>query len=140
MTTGSLPALPFARPSPLEPAAELAWLRAEAPVARVVAPTGTPAWLVTRYDDARSVLADRRFGLALPGLDGGAGPNDSLFQDPPGHTRLRRLVSAAFTPRRVAALRGRFQRAGPGERQRRERTGGHGASSSTAGVYNALAS
>ena len=108
MTAGPLPALPFARPDPLEPAGELARLRAEAPVTRVMAPTGAPAWLVTRYDDARAVLADRRFGLALPGLDGGgAGPNDSLFQDPPGHTRLRRLVSAAFTPRRSAALRGR---------------------------------
>ncbi|HEV2372335.1 MAG TPA: cytochrome P450 [Streptosporangiaceae bacterium] len=101
----SLPSLPFPRPAPLEPPAELAWLRAEAPVSRVRSITGEPAWLVTRYEDARQVMSDRRFGLALPGAPGGV--NDSLFQDPPGHTRLRRLVTAAFTPRRVTDLRSR---------------------------------
>ena len=107
--TSSAPSLPFPRPNPLQPAGELGRLRAAAPVSRVIATSGEPAWLVTRYDEARAVLADRRFGLALPGLEtGGDEPNDSLFQDPPGHTRLRRLVSAAFTPRRVAELRPRI--------------------------------
>lgn len=103
-----LPAMPFARPHPLEPPEELARLRATAPVVRVRAATGKAAWLVTRYDEARAVLADRRFGLALPGLDSAeTGETGSLFQNPPGHTRLRRLVSTAFTPRRVEALRAR---------------------------------
>jgi cytochrome P450 len=106
--TGSLPSLPFDRPNPLEPAEDLTRLRATAPVSRVRATTGEPAWLVTRYHDAWTVLTDRRFGLALPGMEaGGDGANDSLFQDPPGHTRLRGLVSAVFTPRRVAELRSR---------------------------------
>lgn len=106
--TTSPPSLPFARTSPLEPPAELTRLRAEQPVTRVRSTTGEPAWLVTRYDDSRAVLADRRFGLALPGVAGDASAgNDSLFQDPPGHTRLRRLVTTAFTPRRVTALRSR---------------------------------
>ncbi|MCA1670721.1 MAG: cytochrome P450 [Actinobacteria bacterium] len=106
--TSSVPSLPFARPSPLEPPGELARLRAEAPVSRVHSTTGEPAWLVTRYDDARAVLSDRRFALALPGVtDAEQATNDSLFQEPPGHTRLRRLVTAAFTPRRVAGLRSR---------------------------------
>lgn len=110
IATSSVPSLPFRRPNPLEPAADLARSRAAAPVSRVTATTGEPAWLVTRYGDARAVLTDGRFGLALPGLEasgGGEQTNDSLFQDPPGHTRLRRLVSAAFTPRRVAELRPR---------------------------------
>lgn len=100
--------VPFSRPTPLQPAPALARLRSENPVARVTSSSGEPAWLVTRYHDARSVLADPRFGLALPGVDAATGAgNDSLFQDPPGHTRLRRLVSAAFTARRVAHLRTR---------------------------------
>src|SRR5579871_2336459 len=36
-------------------------LRAEAPVYQMVLPTGEPAWLVTRYDDAVAVLKDERF-------------------------------------------------------------------------------
>lgn len=99
--------LPFTRPDPLTPPVELAELRQEAPVCRVRATTGEPAWLVTRYADAKLVLGDRRFTLAMPGVEGGGPTNDSIFQDPPGHTRLRRLVTAAFTPRRVAELRTR---------------------------------
>src|SRR5690242_4323934 len=36
-------------------------LRAEAPVFRTILPTGEPAWLITRYDDAVAVLKDERF-------------------------------------------------------------------------------
>lgn len=107
--TNSVPALPFTRANPLQPAEELARLRAEAPLSRVIASSGEPAWLITRYDEARDALADRRLGLALPGVDTVAQQaNDSLFQDPPGHTRLRKLVSAAFTSRRMADLRPRI--------------------------------
>lgn len=111
--TGPALTLPLAQPSPLQPAEVLARLRAQAPVAPVTAASGEPAWLVTRYAEARSVLTDPRFRVALPGVpvsDGnGSEGNDSLFQDPPGHTRLRRLVSAAFTPRRIADLRPRVE-------------------------------
>ncbi|WP_219517572.1 cytochrome P450 [Nonomuraea ceibae] len=99
------PTLPFERPRPLAPPPEYARLRAEAPVAPVLAPDGRPAWLVTSYDAAAAVLGDRRFGLAPAGE---AQPgNDTLFQDGEAHARLRRLVAKAFAPRTLTALRPR---------------------------------
>ena len=71
-------------------------------------------WILTRYDDVALVLRDLRFGrkafTAAMGASS-ADPADSgmgvsmLFQDPPDHTRLRALVSEAFTPSLVPALR-----------------------------------
>ncbi|MFJ8627946.1 cytochrome P450 [Kitasatospora sp. NPDC093550] len=89
-------------------------LRAAAPVHRVVGPDGLPFWLVTRYPDVRQALADPRLALdkahAAPGNYRGfalppALDANLLNMDPPDHTRIRRLVSRAFTPRRIAALR-----------------------------------
>lgn len=99
--------LPLALPSLTEPPAEYARLQAEEPVARVVTETGAPAWMVTRYEDVRFVLSDPRFGIRFAGAAGEAKqdePEESLFQDPPGHSRLRRLVGRAFTARRMAEL------------------------------------
>ncbi len=72
-------------------------------------------WALTRYDDCRAVLRDLRLGAAEPGMEvptlaGRAarqpeGERSMLFLNPPDHTRLRSLVSRAFTPRRVAGLR-----------------------------------
>lgn len=107
MSAATIRAYPFARPGPLEPPPEYARLRAEAPLSRVTMPDGQPAWLVTRHADVALVLSDPRFGVAPPGaaLPG----NDSLFQDGAAHGRLRRLVSRAFTARRVEALRPRVE-------------------------------
>ncbi|MFJ4184482.1 cytochrome P450 [Kitasatospora sp. NPDC089509] len=94
-------------------------LRAEAPVHRVVGPDGLPVWLVTRYPDVRQALADPRLALdrthAAPGNYRGfalppALDANLLNMDPPDHTRIRRLVARAFTPRRVAALRAPIER------------------------------
>ncbi|MGY0233739.1 cytochrome P450 family protein [Longispora urticae] len=95
-------------------------LRADEPVHRVTLPGGNQAWLVTRYDDARQALSDPRLGKG--GLLTPTGPNafmdpeviaamstHMLTADPPDHTRLRRLVSAAFTHRRVELLRPRVE-------------------------------
>ncbi|MEV4571605.1 cytochrome P450 [Nonomuraea sp. NPDC049419] len=106
MTT-TTPTLPFDRPDPMEPPPAYARLRARTPVARVLTPAGQPAWLVTSYDAVTAVLSDRGFGLAPPGTDFPG--NDTLFQDGEAHARLRRLVSKTFSPRSLAALRGRIE-------------------------------
>lgn len=78
---------------------------------RVQLPYGEPAWLATRYADARFVLGDKRFSRAMAGerdaprLSPGVRPGGILQLDPPDHTRLRRLVAKAFTIRRVEQLR-----------------------------------
>ena len=89
-------------------------LRAQHPVAQVIMPGGTPAWLVTGYAQARSALTDPR----LCKLPKGWRPDpDSLLAsldlhmlnlDPPDHERLRKLVNKAFTARRVSELRPRI--------------------------------
>jgi cytochrome P450 len=88
--------------------------RHESPVRRVVLPSGMTAWLVTRYEDARQALSDPRLSKAIR-WDVGADPTAAatsqhmLSADPPDHTRLRRLVSGAFTTRRIEALRPRIE-------------------------------
>src|SRR5207247_10283189 len=70
-------------------------------------------WVLTRYDDVAGMLRDARFGrkgfdTLLQARFGEAGFDLSmLFRDPPDHTRLRALVSKAFTPRVVEEMRGR---------------------------------
>jgi cytochrome P450 len=59
-------------------------------------------WLMTRYEDIRSVLADVSFSVSPVGT---SEANDSIFQDPPEHTRLRGLVAGPFTPRRIEPYR-----------------------------------
>ncbi|MFD4410671.1 cytochrome P450 [Streptomyces sp. NPDC058466] len=97
-----------------DPYAVYARLRETAPVHRVAGPDGSPAWLVTRYEDVREALANPLLSLdkrhALPGSYQGftlppALDANLLNMDPPDHTRIRRLVGRAFTPRRVEQLR-----------------------------------
>ncbi|MEV6127824.1 cytochrome P450 [Streptomyces violaceusniger] len=78
---------------------------------RVRLPYGEPAWLVTRYADARLVLGDRRFSRAEalhhdePRQSEGRRDSGILTMDPPDHTRLRTLVAKAFTVHQVEKLR-----------------------------------
>lgn len=115
---GPCPAL-FSREFAADPYPSYAWLREHAPVHRTTLPSGVDAWLVTRYADARQALADPRLSknparhasdkTGIPGERGAGLMTHLLNIDPPDHTRLRRLVSRAFTPRRVAAFAPRVQ-------------------------------
>ncbi len=74
-------------------------------------------WRLTRYADVTRLLHDVPAGVRttdglLPGVDEAlAGQRRFMLQqDPPTHTRLRRLVSHAFTPRAIAGLRPRVER------------------------------
>ncbi|GLZ36304.1 cytochrome P450 [Lentzea sp. NBRC 105346] len=103
---------PFLPDVLLEPPAEFAMLREQAPVARVSLPTGDSAWLVTRLPAVRQVLADPRLSRALTTVDGAPRlgparpePYSIMAMDPPDHTRLRRLVAPAFSSGRISRLR-----------------------------------
>ena len=94
-------------------------MREESPVTPVVFPNGDRQWLITRYADVRAALADPRLHKDWAGKLTGPGWSPDpvigylsrhlLNSDPPDHTRLRRLVSKAFTMRRVAELRPRIE-------------------------------
>jgi cytochrome P450 len=87
-------------------------------------PTGQ--WVVTRHADVSALLRDRRLGRTYLHVasheDFGRPPEPEFLApfwnliragmldvEPPDHTRLRRLVSKAFTPRMVEGLRGRVR-------------------------------
>ena len=89
-------------------------LRAEDPVHR--SPLGF--WVLTRYEDVVWALRDSRFGKEAIadfvakklGVEARTGLGISMLdRDPPDHTRLRSLVSKAFTPRVIEGLRPRVQ-------------------------------
>ncbi|MFF3565306.1 cytochrome P450 [Streptomyces sp. NPDC002574] len=96
-------------------------LRDSEPMCRVRFPYGETAWLVTRYEDVRTVLGDPRFSRAEaarrdePRLRPGRGlPGSILELDPPDHTRVRRVVAKAFTARRIEQLRPRTEQIAAG--------------------------
>jgi cytochrome P450 len=83
-------------------------------VHHVELPHGAPAWLITGFEEARAVLADARFVKLGPSSGAFARKlpenvalgihSHLLYMNPPDHERLRRLVTAAFTRRRVEDL------------------------------------
>ncbi|HEX3780246.1 MAG TPA: cytochrome P450 [Pseudonocardiaceae bacterium] len=106
---------PFAVADRLNVHPKLAELRRDQPILRVTMPYGGDAWLATRYDDVKTVLADPRFSMNTLGRDVPrpvplVQNNPSILtMDPPEHSRLRKLVAKAFTARRIELLRPRTQ-------------------------------
>jgi cytochrome P450 len=114
--------LPFAPHDPAfvaNPYPAYAELRELGPIHRY---EPTDQWLIPRYSDVNALLRDRRFGRTYlhVGTHAEMGrPEDPDYTDafwwlirngildmePPDHTRVRRLVAKAFTPRRVEELR-----------------------------------
>jgi cytochrome P450 len=99
-----------------DPFGHFAQARTSGPVQRVRLADGHPAWVVLGYDAARQALNDPRISkdmlaalqnngdVVAEGLPGPEFSRHMLNVDPPDHTRLRRLVSRAFVPSRIAAL------------------------------------
>jgi cytochrome P450 len=90
-------------------------LAASPPV--MVQQTPMPVALVARYRDVTTVLRDpARFSSEQPPPPPGvyqnpfSSPRNVLNADPPDHTRLRRLISRDFTPRRIREMEPRIRR------------------------------
>jgi len=106
---------PFSRDMLADPYPAYRALRERGRVQR----TAAGHWLVLGYDEVSTLLTDQRFGEAAgrggrirlsrtqrEGQHQLLGRVDTMLsQDPPEHTRLRRLVSKAFTPRSVQKMR-----------------------------------
>jgi cytochrome P450 len=101
-------------------------LRTVRPVMQVPVPgyDGPGVWLLTRYRDVHRVLRDGQFSAdrmnaplfrdnleRLPAFirQSASGLRTMLTMDPPEHTRVRKLVNKAFTPRRIATLKGHIE-------------------------------
>jgi len=96
-----------------DPYPALARLREADPVNET--PVGI--WRLLRHADVERLLGEVRCGVrttdgTLPGVDESLDGQRRfmLLQDPPNHTRLRKLVSHAFTPRALAAWREEIQK------------------------------
>lgn len=99
------------RSCPYLPPDDYRKLREEPPVK--VRIRGGEAWLVTRYQDVRQVLNDKRFSadITKPGFPMRIQlpPDPKIYSfnrmDDPEHGRLRRMAMTEFTARRTRALR-----------------------------------
>jgi cytochrome P450 len=109
-------------PFPDEPLGKVprscAWRRENDPLGQVELPSGDHVRLAVRFDDVQAVLTDPRFSRDLtkpgdPRLQPGADMSDDhdtlINMDPPRHTRVRRILSGAFTVRRVERWRPRIR-------------------------------
>jgi cytochrome P450 len=78
-------------------------LRDASPVIQI--PPPFDAWMIFDFEGVKRALSDHdTFSSRVPGPQ-----NWFLFFDPPSHTKLRALISRAFTPRSVASLEPRIR-------------------------------
>jgi cytochrome P450 len=126
MTPDPLAAIqvPTVRVPPFDPPAELVSLRESGSLCPMHYADGKVGWLVTRYAQARGLLADRRFGVGPMDPAAGNPATHAAIRDAigeldagfvssknaPDHTRLRRIVADRFMPRRVGELRESIER------------------------------
>jgi len=109
-------AFDFAEALEFEPT--LQQLLTDEPVSRIRLPYGeADAWLITRYEDVKTVTTDRRFSRsAIVGRDYPRMTPEPIIQpeainvvDPPDNTRLRSLVAKAFAPKHLERMRAHAQ-------------------------------
>ena len=117
-----IPDYPMPRSSgcPFDPPPALRALQEEGPVMKVRLWDGSTPWLVTRYDDQRALLTDPRISADVthphyPHQGAGAKARREqaltfISMDDPEHARLRRMVTASFSIKRVEALRPAIQK------------------------------
>jgi cytochrome P450 len=94
----------------LNPLPELARIREREPVTRVKLPLGLRGWLVTGYEESKTVLAadhetissDFSNMIGKVGIGAEQDPGGLGFADPPAHSRLRRMLTGHFTTRALA--------------------------------------
>ncbi len=117
------PELPLhMRRNGFNPTPELREIRETTGVRTIISAYGMEVYLVTRHDDVKAVLSDhQRFsngrppGFVVPGAPGAseeeqasARAGNLLGLDPPEHQRLRRMLTAEFTIRRMKRLEPRI--------------------------------
>ena len=99
---------------PFDPPPAIQSLQEEAPLTRVRLRNGVEVWLVTRYAEQKTLLADPRLSsdATRPGYPievdiaaGGDAPVSFILMDDPEHARLRRMVTSSFTIKRVETMR-----------------------------------
>jgi cytochrome P450 len=109
------PTYPMTRGCPFDPPAELTRLRETTPISRVSLWDGSTPWLVTRHEEVRAVLSDRRFSAETdrPGYPAVSAAQlvrravapSFISMDDPRHARQRRMLIGEFTVKRVNGLR-----------------------------------
>lgn len=108
------PPFPMERESPYDPPPRILRLLRDEPVSRVTLWDGHEAWLVTRYDDVRTLLTnpDLSADVRRPGYPKVSAAlahfTEGLLNhmDSPEHDRYRRMLAPDFMVKRVEALRG----------------------------------
>ncbi|WP_436735743.1 cytochrome P450 [Streptomyces sp. BBFR102] len=118
-TASDLPDFPAPRSAvcPFDPSPELRSLADDGPVRQVRSWGGSTPWVVTGHAEQKALLGDARLSadFAAPGFpspvphSGGGTDLSFVGLDDPEHARLRRMVSGAFTVKRVEAMRPRVR-------------------------------